>query len=99
MDGTRGLARLASKDVAPMRNGMETMLAPRSIALIGASRRRETVGGVLFRNLLQSGFAGPVYPVNPTADVVQSVHSYASIGDVPDEVDLAILAVPAEHAV
>lgn len=99
MVGTRGPAKLVSKDVAPMRNGMETMLAPRSIALIGASRRRETVGGVLFRNLLQSGFAGPVYPVNPTADVVQSVHAYPSIGDVPDEVDLAILAVPAERAV
>ena len=82
-----------------MTNGIDAMLAPRSVALIGASRKRETVGGVLFHNLLQDGFVGPVYPVNPTSQVVQSVHAYKDIRDVPDEVDLAILAVPAEHAV
>lgn len=82
-----------------MTNGIDALLAPRSVALIGASRKRETVGGVLFHNLLQGGFAGPVYPVNPTSRVVQSVRAYADIRDVPDEVDLAILAVPAEHAV
>jgi len=82
-----------------MTNGIEAMLAPRSIALIGASRRRGTVGGELFRNLLQCGFTGPVYPVNPTSRVIQSVRAYADISEVPDEVDLAILAVPAQHAV
>ena len=74
---------------------LQSVLAPRSVAVIGASRRRGTVGGELFHNLLSSGFNGPVYPVNPAAEVVQSVLAYPSVLDVPGPVDLAVLAVPA----
>ncbi len=63
--------------------------------MVGASRDRGTVGGQLFHNTLESGFAGVVYPVNPNADVVQSVRAYPTITEVPDEVDLAVVAVPA----
>jgi acetyl coenzyme A synthetase (ADP forming)-like protein len=56
------------------------------------------VGGELFHNLLRCGFNGPVYPVNPTSDVVQSVTAYRSIVDVPGPVDLALLVVPARAA-
>ena len=71
------------------------LVAPRSIAVIGASRSRGTIGGEVFHNLLATGFTGPVYPVNPHAAVVQSVAAYASIGDVPGPVDLAVIVVPA----
>ncbi|HEU5288947.1 MAG TPA: GNAT family N-acetyltransferase, partial [Candidatus Limnocylindria bacterium] len=71
------------------------LLAPRSIAVVGASRSRGTIGGEIFHNLLATGFAGPVYPVNPKANVVQSVPAYASIADVPGPVDLAVIVVPA----
>jgi acetate---CoA ligase (ADP-forming) len=74
---------------------MRTFLAPRSVAVIGASRERGTVPGELFHNLLAAGFHGPVYPVNPRTPVVQSVLAYPSILEVPGPVDLAVVAVPA----
>src|SRR5262249_1176776 len=51
----------------------------------------------IFHNLIERGFHGPVYPVNPKADVVQSVHAYASIAEVPGPVDLAIVVIPASR--
>ena len=73
-------------------------LRPRSIAVIGASRRRGTIGGEVFHNLLDSGFPGPVYPVSPHP-YVQSVPAYQGLEDVPGEVDLAVIVVPAEGVV
>jgi acetyl coenzyme A synthetase (ADP forming)-like protein len=70
---------------------------PRSIAVIGASRDINAIGGQIFHNLLEHGFEGPVYPVNPKSAVVQSVHAYARIEDLPDPVDLALVVVPAAH--
>jgi acetyl coenzyme A synthetase (ADP forming)-like protein len=78
---------------------MDAFLAPRSVAVIGASRRRGTVSGELFHNLLAAGFNGPVYPINPKASVVQSVLAYKSVLDVPGPVDLAVLVVPAPSVV
>ncbi|MEE9166783.1 MAG: GNAT family N-acetyltransferase [Candidatus Neomarinimicrobiota bacterium] len=69
---------------------------PRSIAVIGASRDRESVGGRLFGNLLNGNFNGPIYPVNPNARVVSSVRAYPSILDIPDPVDLAFIVVPSK---
>ncbi len=71
------------------------LLAPRSIAVVGAGRRPGTIGHEVFRNLLEGGFTGPVYPVNPHADVVASVHAYPTVLAVPDVVDLAVVTVPA----
>lgn len=75
--------------------GVATFLKPRSVAVIGASRRRGTISGEVFHNLLDSGFEGPVYPVNPKTDVVQTVPAYASVTDIEGPVDLAVLVVPA----
>ena len=52
---------------------LHSFLRPSSVAVIGASRDRGTIGGEIFHNLLSAGFNGPVYPVNPKAEVVQSV--------------------------
>jgi acetate---CoA ligase (ADP-forming) len=78
---------------------MQAFLGPRSVAVIGASRRRGTVAGELFHNLLAADFNGPVYPVNPNAPVVQSVLAYRSVLEVPGPVDLAVLALPAPSVV
>jgi acetyl coenzyme A synthetase (ADP forming)-like protein len=78
-------------------NAMRTFLAPRSVAVIGASRDSSTIGGQLFHNLLTTEFHGPVYPVNPKADVVHGVVAYPSVRDVPGEVDTAFIVVPAAH--
>jgi acetyl coenzyme A synthetase (ADP forming)-like protein len=67
---------------------------PTSIAVIGASRNKTSIGGRLFNNIINADFNGPVYPVNPKASVVRSIHSYASVGDIPGSVDLAFIVVP-----
>lgn len=77
-----------------MASSLTAILSPRSVAVIGASHQRGSIGAELFRNLLSHGFTGPVYPVNRSAKVVQSVKAYASVMDIPDPVDLAIVAVP-----
>ena len=75
--------------------GVAAFLQPSSVAVIGASRKRGTIGAEIFHNLLEMGFTGPVFPVNPTADVVQSVSAFRSILDVPQPVELAVVVVPA----
>jgi acyl-CoA synthetase (NDP forming)/GNAT superfamily N-acetyltransferase len=71
------------------------LLAPGSIAVIGAGRDRGGIGHEVFRNLVAGGFDGPVYPVNPAGGHVASVRAYQSVLDIPDAVDLAVVAVPA----
>jgi acetate---CoA ligase (ADP-forming) len=78
--------------VAPKLNAV---FYPQSIAVVGASTRPGTVGNDIFRNLLYAEFQGSVYPVNPKAKSILGVHSYASLGDIPGPVDLAVLIVPA----
>lgn len=75
---------------------LQAFLNPRSIAVIGASRRQGSIGNKLFRNILLQGFTGTLYPVNPNASAVSSVKTYSSIFDIPGEVDLAVIVVPAE---
>jgi acetate---CoA ligase (ADP-forming) len=91
--------RFERREQAAAAAAVRTLLHPASVAVIGASRRRGTVGGELFHNLLNSGFTGPVYPVNAAADVVQSVAAHRSVLDVPGPVDLALIALPADAVV
>ena len=76
---------------------MARLLAPRSIAVVGAGRRRGTIGHEVFRNLISGDFEGPVYPVNAGASSVAAVRAYPSVVDIPGDVDLAVIAVPAER--
>jgi len=69
---------------------------PRSVAIIGASRRQETIGQILVRNLVTGDFTGRVYVVNPNTRAVSGMPAYKSVQDIADEVDVAIVAVPAE---
>jgi acetyl coenzyme A synthetase (ADP forming)-like protein len=67
---------------------------PHSIAVIGASRNRSSIGGRLFNNIINADFQGPVYPVNPKTAVVRSIPTFASVKDIPGNVDLAFIVVP-----
>ncbi len=69
---------------------------PRSVAVIGASRRQDSIGAALVRNLVTGNFTGRVHAVNQTSDAVSGLPAYASVTDVPDDVDVAVVAVPAE---
>ncbi len=74
--------------------GLDALFYPRSVAVIGASRHRQTIGAEIFRNLMVNEFQGVIYPVNPKAEFVQAVRCYPSLEEVPGDVDLAIVAVP-----
>ena len=76
---------------------LDAIFRPRSIAVIGASRRAQSIGHEILRNLVRFGFEGPVYPVNPKAPVVRSMKAYRSLSEIDGPVDLAILVVPKER--
>ena len=75
------------------------ILAPRSLAVIGASPRRGGIGAELFHNLVTGGFNGPVYPIHPTAQSIEGIRAYPSILDVKEDVEMAVIVVPAEAVV
>src|SRR5215469_11485954 len=85
-------ARESRADVASLRH----LLHPASVAVVGASRRRGTVGREILRNIVTGGFSGEVYPVNPRAAALEGLRCLASVADLPQHVDVAVIAVPAK---
>jgi acetyl coenzyme A synthetase (ADP forming)-like protein len=78
-----------------MASSLDPLLKPRTVAVVGASRTRGTIGAEIFHNLIVNGFTGAVYPVNPGATSVQGVKAYPTVAAVPDAIDLAVIVVPA----
>ncbi|MCD1294224.1 acetyl-CoA synthetase [Methanocella sp. CWC-04] len=74
------------------------LLKPRTIAVIGASGNESKWGYKVFHNIISNRYKGKAYPVNPSADEILGNKCYRSIGDVPDEIDLAVIIVPAPVA-
>lgn len=84
-------AREARADIASLR----AVLAPRSVAVIGAGRRPESVGRALLRRIVESGFTGRLYVVHPHAAAVAGIGCLASVEELPAGIDLVVLCVPA----
>jgi len=80
------------------RHPLDSILRPRSIAVVGASRRTGSIGNAILRHLIEGGFSGPVFPVNPSANSVAAVPAFASVKDLPIAPDLAFIVVPKELA-
>ena len=74
---------------------LKPFFEPHSVAVIGASKRRGSIGGELFRNILVGDFAGAAYPVNRDGEPVAGVRAYRSIEEIPDPIDLAVITLPA----
>jgi acetate---CoA ligase (ADP-forming) len=89
-------AAVDERDHVAVAASLKSFFTPRTVAVVGASTRRGSIGGELFRNILDAGFDGIAYPVNPKAPSVAGVRAYASISDIPDDVDLAVFCVPAD---
>lgn len=89
--------KLARRGQAAASASMKVFFEPKSIAVVGAGRRRGRIGAEVFHNLVSTGFQGVVYPVNENAPVVGSVRAYSRITEIPDEVELAFIIVPAER--
>ena len=77
-----------------MPDHLDALLKPRTVAVVGASRSPTHIGHQITANLIQHGFTGSVFPVNPSAVSVCSIKAYPRIGAVPDPVDLAVIVVP-----
>jgi acetyl coenzyme A synthetase (ADP forming)-like protein len=75
---------------------MNRMMRPNAVAVIGASAENGKIGNSVMKNLINGGFAGEIYPINPKADEILGKKAYKSVGDVPGEVDVAVFAVPAK---
>ncbi|MEM4461291.1 MAG: acetate--CoA ligase family protein [Candidatus Bathyarchaeia archaeon] len=75
---------------------LEKLFNPSSIAVVGASRTPGKVGYAILSNILSSGFAGEIYPVNPNATEILGLKCYPRITDIPSDVDLAIISIPAQ---
>lgn len=80
-----------------MKHELDYIFRPRSVAVIGASRRKGSIGHVIIHNILTGEFIGKVFPVSPTTSVIHSIKAYSTVLDVPDAVDLAIIIVPKEY--
>ena len=76
---------------------IRSLLAPRAVALVGASRREGTIGNTLLHNLIDAGFTGPLLAVHPEVDEIAGVPCYRSLADAPGPIDLAVIAVPADQ--
>jgi acetyl coenzyme A synthetase (ADP forming)-like protein len=87
-------ARVEERDHVAVAASLRPFFAPTSVAVVGASRRRGSIGGELFRNLLAAEFTGTAFPVNRSGDSVAGVRAYSSIEEIADPVELAVICVP-----
>jgi acetyl coenzyme A synthetase (ADP forming)-like protein len=100
LDATaRYLDHVDRRDHLAVTASLAPFFSPAGVAVIGASARRGSIGGELFRNIVAGDFTGVAYPVNGRAEPVSGVRAYSSIADVPDPVELAVIALPAERVI
>jgi acetate---CoA ligase (ADP-forming) len=95
----QSVARFEDRDRIAARAAVKPFLEPAAVALVGASRKPGSVGGEVLRNLIESGYPGPLYPVNPAVERLRSVPVYPSVDAIPGTIDLAVVAVPAEAVI
>ena len=91
------LDKVASRDHVAVTASLRPFFEPASVAVIGASARRGSIGGELFRNIVAGDFSGVAYPVNARGEPVAGVRAYATVEEIPDPVDLAVISVPGQR--
>ena len=77
------------------RHPLDCIFAPKTVAVIGATENKGSVGRTVFQNMGRGGFGGTVYPVNPKRPSVLSVRAYPNVAAIPEKVDLAVITTPA----
>jgi acyl-CoA synthetase (NDP forming) len=88
------LETVAAREMRAGVASLAPLLSPAGVAVVGASRRPGSVGRTILRNIIDAGFAGLVYAVNPNADEIDGIRCVRSAAALPDQVDLAVIAVP-----
>jgi acetyl coenzyme A synthetase (ADP forming)-like protein len=98
LDRTAGFeARAAARSEAAATASVQGFLAPRSVAVVGASRDRGKIGSEILHNLVTAGFTGRLVAVHPTAAAIGNTPCFRTVAGIPHDVDLAVIAVPAAH--
>jgi acetyl coenzyme A synthetase (ADP forming)-like protein len=108
--GATAVDALISVDFAPKKElyrpsqdeilkAMNRIMKPRSVAVIGASDAEGKIGNSVMKNIINGGYQGKLYPINPKADEILGKKAYKSVGDIPGEVDVAVFAVPAKFCI
>ncbi len=77
-----------------LKEQLDKIMRPKSIAVIGASTKPATIGSELIQRLRDYKFNGNIYPVNPKADTIEGIKAYPTVGDIPGEVDFAVIIIP-----
>jgi acyl-CoA synthetase (NDP forming)/GNAT superfamily N-acetyltransferase len=99
VQSTTGDAAIAAREQVAESRSIARLLRPGSVAVVGASRERGTIGNAVLRNVLDGGFHGPVFAINRGAaragETVEGLTAYEHVGDVPGEIGLAVVCVPA----
>ncbi len=93
--GAAGAGGRTAAGLKKCNGSLDCIFRPRSIAIIGASRKKGTIGYEILHNVVSGDYNGKVFPVNPKAEVIHSIKCYPSVTEVPDEVDMAVVVVPA----
>jgi acetyl coenzyme A synthetase (ADP forming)-like protein len=88
-------SRVEARDHTAVVASLRPFFEARSVAVLGASSRRGTIGGELFRNILDGEFTGAAYPVNRNGEPVGGVRGFSSVADIPEPIDLAVVCLPA----
>lgn len=79
-----------------MKSSLDALFKPRSIAVVGASRKPGKIGYTILKNIIEYGYEGKVYPINPQATEVLGLKAYPNVLDVPGDIDMAIISIPAD---
>src|SRR5216110_2322273 len=75
---------------------MNRIMKPKAVAVIGASSEAGKIGNSVMKNLINGGYKGQIYPINPSADEIMGLKAYKSVTDVPGDIDVAVFAIPAK---
>jgi len=90
-----GLRQFDDRDRLAAVAAVAHLLAPHSVAVIGASRQAGSIGAAVVHNVVSNGYTGPLYPVNPSATEIEGIPAFPSVLAIPGEVEMAVITVPA----
>lgn len=93
------LDRIAERDHSAVAASLHSFFEPASVVVIGASARRGSIGGELFRNVIAGDYTGAAYPVNPKGDSVGGVRGYRTVEEIGAPIDLAVICVPGDQVI
>lgn len=95
----RTRALLETREKLAAAASLHPFFRPRTVAVVGASRDRNRAGSMLLHHILEGGYTGIAYPVNPSTPAVSAIRTYPTLASLPEAADLAVVAVPAEQVV